>query len=440
MKLSRLMLAAAIACGVHAGRAAANENHGNEYDVSVSGVSSYSGGDCDLMGCDCDGAGACDGACGGCSDSGCELGDPFQLFGEHCGWSAGGWVQLGYHSQAGGMRFNNHPDRFNLHQAWLYAEKAIDAENGFDLGGRVDYVYGVDAQDTQAFGTDPRGWDNDWDNGIYGHALPQAYLEAGYGKLSVKAGHFFTPIGYEVVAAPDNFFYSHKYTHYNSEPFTHTGALATYAASEHLSLFGGYTLGWDSGFDDNGDNFLGGFTAGLTDDLSLTYATAIGRFGEARFNGVEKGYMHSLILTAALADDLKYIIQNDYLDTEDDAGERVRNTFAIAQYLLYTINDCWSAGARLEWWNVSEGSTGFHGENANLPLLATLAGGDGSIDVYDLTFGLNYRPHANVLIRPEVRWDWVKEDAAVLNAADITINEQNDASQTTFGVDTIFTF
>ena len=54
------------------------------------------------------------------------------------------------------------------------------------------------------------------------------YFEAGYGDLTVKIGHFYTIIGWEVVTAPDNFFYSHAYTMYNSEPFTHTGVLATY--------------------------------------------------------------------------------------------------------------------------------------------------------------------------------------------------------------------
>ena len=46
-------------------------------------------------------------------------------------------------------------------------------------------------------------------------ALPQAYLEAyvpvGNG-LNLKVGHFYTPIGYETVPAPDNFFYTHAYT------------------------------------------------------------------------------------------------------------------------------------------------------------------------------------------------------------------------------------
>ena len=71
------------------------------------------------------------------------------------------------------------------------------------------------------------------------HAIPQLYVEAGYGDLSVKAGHFYTIIGYEVVQATGNFFYSHAYTFNFSEPFTHTGVLATYNASDDVT-----DLGW----------------------------------------------------------------------------------------------------------------------------------------------------------------------------------------------------
>ena len=379
-------------------------------------------------GCDT-GCGGCDTSCGGC-DSGCALGDcmdcclgdPWTLFGEHCGWSAGGWIQLGYHNKANSL-FNSRPDELQLHQAWIYAEKAIDTSCGFDIGGRVDYMYGTDSQDTQAFGTDPRGWDNDWDNGPdYGRAMPQLYVEAGYGDLSVKVGHFYTIIGWEVVTAPDNFFYSHAYTMYNSEPFTHTGILATYALSDDVEVYGGYTLGWDSGFDDNGDSFLGGISLGLTDDLTLIYATVGGRFGEARFNGVEKGYMHSIVADYAVTDNLQYIFQSDLLDTEDNTNTTVRDTFGINQYLIYTINDCWAVGGRFEWYE-NEGVYTDVGQEA---------------DIYQLTLGLNYRPHANVVVRPEVRFDWVENNTAVLAAGNQVVENGDD--QTTFGIDTIFTF
>ncbi|MEL6897721.1 MAG: outer membrane beta-barrel protein, partial [Planctomycetota bacterium] len=266
------------------------------------GVPQCDDGGCDSCGepaCGCEpscgfdnGCGVLDPTCGceiGC-DSGCHLGlggmnctdDPFQLFGDlGNNLSAGGWVQLGYHSDgaANGLRFNTRPDELQLQQSWLYVQKELDTSCGFDIGGRFDYVYGTDAPNTQAFGIANNHWDNQWDNGNdYGHAIPQVYGEVGYGDVSVKLGKFYTTIGYEVVTAPDNFFYSHAYTFNNTEPFTHTGALATYDAGNGYSVWGGYVFGWDSGFEDNGDSFLGGASVDLTDDVTLIYSLVGGRF------------------------------------------------------------------------------------------------------------------------------------------------------------------
>lgn len=428
MKLSKLALIAAIACGIPVGNASAEQNGFGIFPVS------HLGADCDfghpLRGCDsvdpsCDAA-SCDGGCDSLAADG--LGDPWKLFSAPEGWDVGGWANVGYHTAA--LRnFYGYPDQVQLHQGWLYAEKSIDTSNGFDIGGRLDYLYGTDAQDTQAFGTQ-RGWDNGWDNGQYGHALPQAYFEAGYGDLSVKVGHFFTIIGWEVVQATGNFFYSHSYTMYNSEPFTHTGALATYQAGESTTLWGGYVLGWDGGFDDNGDAFLGGISQGVSDDLTLIYATTMGRFGESRFadaRGVEfeKGYMHSLIADYAVSENLQYIIQNDVLNTTTAGDVTARDTYGLNQYLIYTLNDNWSLGSRFEWWSVAKDSTFFN------------TTGPGRSDVYALTGGVNYRPMANLVIRPEVRYDWIREGD---NAALAGSLFEDGRDQFTFGIDSIFLF
>ena len=442
MKLTKLALVAALACGTFAGNAFADQANDIEL-VSCCEEASCDCGEpacgCEMPSCGCDMG--CDGGCDSCGcDAGCGLGlldcvtgdcclgDPYTLFGDlGNGWSIGGWASLGYHSKAIPI-FNDRPDELNLHQAWLYAEKAIDTSCGFDIGGRIDYLYGIDAQNTQAFGIDNDHWDNDWDNGEYGHALPQAYVEAGYGDLSVKVGHFYTIIGWEVVPATGNFFYSHAYTFNNSEPFTHTGALATYNASDDLTVWGGYTMGWDSGFEDNGDNFLGGISMGLTDDLTLTYATSIGVFNET--SGInEQGYMHSIVADYALTDSLQYIIQSDVLSTElgGNAGQFTgldfRQTFGINQYLIKTLSDCWAVGARFEWYNVDN----LDGEATVDPSAPVFSEGD----VYALTLGVNHKPHANVTIRPEIRFDWDDDGVVGLEDGD---------DQTTFGIDTVFTF
>jgi len=433
MKLSKMAIFAAIACGIHGSNVWADQN-----GYGIQPVSHVESSDCDqpTFGCDS----GCDSACGaaGCglglaSLGECNIGDPWTLFGEHNGISAGGWAQIGYHT-ANLRNFNSRADEVQLHQAWLYAEKALDTSAGFDFGGRIDYLYGTDAQDTQAFGTGQRGWDNSWDNGAYGHAIPQAYFEAGYGDLSVKVGHFFTIIGWEVVGAPNNFFYSHAYTMIHSEPFTHTGALATYKVSDDITAYGGYVLGWDSGFDDNGDAFLGGLSVQVTDDWNMTYASTGGRFGEDRLGVFEKGYMQSIVSQYALSEKLRYITQSDLLNTEDAAGATVRDTFGLNQYLIYTLSDCWAVGGRFEWWSVANDSGAFGG----------VADAASRVDVYDITVGLNYRPHANLMIRPEVRYDWARgADSATLAGLGGTLGGglfESGRDQFTFGMDTIFTF
>lgn len=366
----------------------------------------------------CAPAGCSDGACCGdeiagcgldCGESGC--GEGCGLFGG-CGESAitfGGWVQVGYHSgvtpaaaaRNDALSFNNHPHRLNLHQGWLYAEKVADGSEGLDWGFRVDVMYGVDAGDTQAFGNRPGRWDNGGSfarGGGYGWAIPQAYGEIAAGDLSIKAGHFYTLIGYEVVTAPDNFFYSHALTMFNSEPFTHTGVLATYAASDDVTLYGGWTAGWDTGFDqvNGGSNFLGGISTAVGDNATFTYITTIGDFGaRSAAAGSSSGYSHSLLFDVALDDTLNLVVQSDLVRTgnDDDVG--------INTYLIKSLNDKLGIGVRSEWWK-NEG-----------------------VSQYAVTGGVNIKPMDNLVIRPEIRHDW---------------DDPTRGSETTFGIDAIVTF
>ena len=71
----------------------------------------------------------------------------------HHALTSGGWLSFGYHSEGNDL-FNSRPDEIALHQAWLYAEKVATCENPF--GFRADLMYGIDADDTQAFGN-PNG-------------------------------------------------------------------------------------------------------------------------------------------------------------------------------------------------------------------------------------------------------------------------------------------
>ncbi|MCA9100237.1 MAG: outer membrane beta-barrel protein [Pirellulales bacterium] len=363
----------------------------------------------------CNSCGSC-GSCSSCGDCGCgdcgcgsscewcNLGDAWELCpATDCQpITIGGWLQGGYHNKPTPLSttygellsFNDVPNHFNAHQMWMYAAKEADGSNGLDWGFRFDGMYGTDAQKTQAFGQ-PTGWDTQWDNGVYGWAIPQAYVELAAGDLSVIAGHFFTLVGYEVVPATGNFFYSHALTMFNSEPFTHTGVLATYTASDSVTLYGGWTAGWDTGFTQyqDGSMFLGGAGLTLTDDLTFTYILYAGNLG---WRG-DDGYGHSMVLNANVTDKWNYVLQSDYVRSDQTQDDDI----SINQYLFYTVNDCLAVGGRMEWWQ------------------------DDGESHYECTGGVNLRAHANFIVRPEIRHDW---------------NPHNNFDQTTFGIDGILTF
>lgn len=318
-----------------------------------------------------------------------ELGDPWDLsdsmasrMGREGGsLNYGGWFQGGYTNHPDGT-FNTHPHHFHLHQGWLYVEKPTDGADGLDIGGRVDVIYGVDGANTQAFGNDFGVYDfsDTFNHGIYGWAIPQLYVEGAYHDWKIKAGHFFTLLGYEVVPATGNFFYSHAYTMNYSEAFTHTGAVATYTGIENVELYGGWTLGWDTGFDqfDGGNSFLGGFKVTPVEDISFIYICTAGNLG---FIG--EGYSHSMVVDFTLSDKLHYITQSDFISTE---GSEVLgtdyDTIGWNNYLIYWATERVGFGGRAEWWKVNGNS------------------------VCEVTAGINFKPCANMIIRPEWRYNW----------------------------------
>ena len=439
MKLGKLALSALIASACFAGSAVAQSPYKTvSFSDSSCGCTESSPSSCDL--------GGCDGVCGddSCDSCGCgkggplglglyenmvcgELGEPFSLCdSDICGFTIGGWTAVGYHNR-NTASFNSYRDHGQLSQQWFYAEKVADGSCGLGFGGRIDYLYGTDAPDTQAFGVPNNSFDNSFDNGgAYGHALPQVYGEVAYGKLSAKIGHFFTIIGNEVVAATGNFFYSRQFTFYNAEPFTHTGVLTNYQYDDDTNFWNGYALGWDSGFEDNGDLYLGGFSRNLNEYQTLIGTTALGRFGDSRAAGnSERGTIFSTILTTSLSEKWTHIVQTDVLDTDNGfQGGVARNTYGNINYLIYQMSDRVAVGQRFEYFNVS-GNNYFGQQNIH------------NADTYNYTVGLNYRPCANLVYRPEIRFIWDRERIGLIE------NDGNNnarSSLAVFGNDLVLSY
>lgn len=348
-------------------------------------------------------------ACNSCNDgpvsscgaagSRCD-GDAWKLFGSACDdpWvTIGGWVSAGYHSDSNGL-FNNHASDFNVHQTWLFAERVAESKDGrLGFGFRFDGMYGIDAPETQAFGNPGATWDLNPSftrNAGFGWAIPQLYGEVAAGDWSVKIGHFYTILGYEVVTAPDNFFYSHAMTMFNSEPFTHTGVLASRAMGDDTTIYGGWTAGWDSGFDFSaGSNFIGGISTQIDPDVNLAYMTTFGNFG-SRSAGNDDGYSHSIVLDMNMSENWNTVIQSDMTRIES-TGE---DSFGLMMYNFYTINSCISVGSRTEWWKGDDIIGYNYGGLSAAPVSST--------SYYSSTYGVNFRVNPNIVLRPEYRYDW----------------------------------
>lgn len=399
-------------------------------------------GDCGGSTCNTDGGSTCN------SDGKDEKG-PWTLldiFTDDCGnnhlkdkgWQLGGYTQFGYQNNPDGAFTGNGNvlddrewDRFLLNQQYLFLGKVADGSEGLGFGFRADLIYGVDGNEAQSFGNKPGRFDflNGWDHGSYEWALPQLYAEVAYKDLSVKLGHFYTPIGYEVIPSNGNFFLSRQLTFYNSEPFTHTGALATYKASDKLVLTGGFSFGWDTGFDrlNGGGNAILGATYTIDDKSSIIYMNAFGDFG---WRG--QGMINSLIYSRQHTEKFQTVHQLDVLgtDLQSDFGFKggpipgagplfiggvAGDSVGLINYAFYQLTDKVKLGARQEWYKAD------------------------SVSYNTFTYGVNIKPIDNLIIRPEVRHMWSPGNGNHYTNAAGDVDEDL-FNQTVFGVDAILTF
>ncbi len=359
----------------------------------------------------------CGSSCGlrGCG-CGCNLGKPISLF-DNCwltrchGIKVGGWIQQGYTTNPGQpadgfngpVALNDYDDGYQLNQAWLYFDKqAVTNGCGVDWGGHVDIMYGTD-------------WRFGINNGLedqmapigneYGPVIPQAYFALAVNNLTVRMGHYAGLLSYEQVPSVLNFFYSHSYTMGYAEPLLVTGVNANYKLGDQVTLDGGFHRGAMQ-FEDNNDrlDFMGGLT--WTSENKATKLRFFVNAGPQDAAGIEDQFIYSLMWDQKLGKKWTYALQNMYGVTTDAAlnGGNDAEFYSIVNYLQYQINPCWAAGMRFEWFRDDDG---------------TRVAGLGSIGRYGwaappgfagdfsaLSVGLNWRPHANILIRPEARWDW----------------------------------
>jgi hypothetical protein len=338
------------------------------------------------------------------------------------GITVGGWANAGITYNAtnpangfnGPVTFGDRDSEVQLNQLNLFIQRAVATEGtGWDFGGRFDVMFGTDSYYTQSYGALAGHWDlnllGNRNNRFYDLALPQAYAEiyapVGNG-LNIKVGHFYTPIGYETVPAPDNFFYTHAYTMQFGEPFTHTGILLNYAVDANWSVVGGALTGsqfggWDGGFDKQLGNWGGLLGATWTSTDKGTSANITGTYSATSETDNNAWAMYSIVLKHNITDKTHLVLQHDHgFANGISIGGVPKDTewYGVNTHLTYDIKDNLTAGIRAEWFRDQDGFRVF--------APARTAGGLVGSSYYAVTAGVNWKPMSWLNLRPNVRYDW----------------------------------
>ncbi len=339
-------------------------------------------------------------------DGSCRHGKPRTWLG---GIETEGWLEQGFTLNTlsprdrsnGPVGFNDRSNDYQLNQLYMLMKREVDMEGDtWDVGGRVDLLYGTDSIYVESRGLETFGdFSPKWNAERYGLAMPQCYAEVyspwGTG-LSMKLGHFYSILDYESAMAPHNFFYSHSYQFVYS-PRTFTGLLGATKLGD-FTIQAGMTRGDDNWEDNNNDlGFIGSVSwTSRNERTRIALGVDAGRNLPDPDTNIRT--LYSLMLEQKLAQRWQYVIQWDLaFDPRDVDGlngpeHLSAGWYGIANYLYYTINERWKAGTRFEWFR-DEGGLRVPG-----------AGRTG--DYYELTAGVNWTPNRFVSLRPEVRWDW----------------------------------
>lgn len=328
---------------------------------------------------------------------------PFRRWLEGVYWE--GWIDQGVtlntlsprNRTNGPVTFNDRSNDYQLNQLYMRLARDVDTDGcAWDIGGRVDFLYGTDQRYVTARGLEVRrDLSPKWNAQRYGLAMPQCYMEVfspwGNG-LSVKMGHFYSILGYESIAAPENFFYSHSYSFQYATPLTFTGLLAQTKLGA-FDILAGMTRG-DNNWEDNNNDM--GFTGGIkyANSHSRTkLSLCVDAAREQPDSSANLRTVYSLILQQKIGQRWECVLDFDW-GNEPGAGidRRSADWYGLSTYMFYTLNDCWKAGMRFEWFRDEGG--------------ARIPGANRTADYFEITPGINWTPNERLTVRSELRWDW----------------------------------
>lgn len=350
-----------------------------------------------------------------------------------------------------GQTFNDRANTFRMNQAMLNVERDLDPKNAdWQWGFKFTGMYGTDARVTHFLGEFDRATHSPYQFDIV-ELDAKAHVPWYGGGTDVTVGQYPTPIGYEVIDATGNPFYSHSMIFFYGIPFKHTGILTTTHVNDTLDVW----LGLDTGVNDSiGDGMndnefpkvlagigLNGLMGGNLTVLALSHIgpeepAVTQNFGPPTFNTGANSKLLQIydgVITYKISDALTSttelnVIRSDILS--DTGG-------GVATYLSYALNDQWTLNGRAEVFEDQNGGFVFvgttaqdyvNGERFLVPqfgynALTGQAFRRFNVALGELTLGATYKPAIsdkfNVMIRPEVRYDSVVGGTAGIAPYDV---------------------
>ena len=327
----------------------------------------------------------------------------------------------------GPVTWTDRSNEYQLNQFWLYFERATDtSKKDWDIGGRFDAFLGTNARFDTETGLENNNFGFNSSHSNYGIALPQFYIETAYKSLKIKWGHFISPVGYFTVDMTQNFFNTLPYTFQYGEPFTHTGAIATWVVNEKWTLGGGVVRGWDN-FDASGTGTnhmaaIGMVTRTWADKSSFYFFNIFSDESNSIGTNTSPRYLQTMVYSKPIDDKWTYVAQSDLgIQTGTANVNGTDNTsrwYGLNQYIYYVHNDKWTWGLNGEWFRDEEGfrvggflpvppgsSTPGSPNFVNTSGLSTARAGFAG-NFFQTTMGPKWQFHKNMFLRPNLRFDY----------------------------------
>ncbi|MGD0461041.1 MAG: outer membrane beta-barrel protein [Tepidisphaeraceae bacterium] len=289
------------------------------------------------------------------------------------------------------------------------------SKGSWDVGFKVEGIYGRDAFFTHSNGI----LDQDNKNGGLSGPddqldLLQAYVQLGIpvgSGITVEAGKFVSPMGFESIDPTQNLFYTHSYEFSYGKPYTLTGVLVDYTFSDTatdnmLTLTGGVTRGWNQSTYANNGNPDGIFQIhDVAGSIDWTVNLLIGTEGVLPYGPADYTDLWVVpegILNWKVSD--QFTISGDLLygdANHQQGGGALVQWFSGALYVKYQIIPQLAINSRFEYYHDGGGVT-------------TGVGGN-DINYWEGTAGVAITPLPDnplfqfLTIRPEVRYDYADE-------------------------------